>query len=690
MYAQCDSEGNQFLLLDAITDHKSDQAAVQHADQYITVRGRRHLRKTTIGWKLCVAWKDGSSTWERLADLKESHPVEVAEYATSVGIANEPAFAWWVPHTLRKRSAIISAVNSRYHKRSHKFGLEVPKTVRRALELDRENGNTLWQDAIAKEMSSVRVAFEIFDGDPPVGSQQMQCHMIFDIKLDSFRRKARLVAGGHMTETPAVMTYASVVSRDTVRIALTIAALNDLEVKASDIQNAFLTAPCEEKIWTILGPEFGVEEGSKAKIVRALYGLKSAGGSFGRHLADCMRTLGYTSSKGDPDLWFRAKTRPSDNLRYYEYVLLYVDDCLCVSHDATAALQELDRYFPMKKGSIGDPDIYLGAKLRLHQLNNRVQAWTMSPSKYIQDAVKNVEARLASKQLSLPKRVTYPWPSPAYDAQTDETDELDPVEANYYQAQVGVLHWIVELGRVDIITEVATLASHMALPRQGHLDAVYHVYAYLKKRHNSRLVFDPTYPDIQRKDFPRQDWQGFYGNIEEQLPPDMPKPLGKDVDIRLYVDSDHANDKLTRRSRTGFFIFLNSALIMWLSKKQSTIETSVFGAEFVAMKHGIETLRGLRYKLRMMGVPVNGPSFVYGDNKSVITNTSRPESTLRKKNNQICYHAVRESVAMDESRTTHIRTDANPADLATKVITSPTKRASLISHLLCDIHDTHS
>jgi hypothetical protein len=98
----------------------------------------------------------------------------------------------------------------------------------------------------------------------------------------------------------------------------------------------------------------------------------------------------------------------------------------------------------------------------------------------------------------------------------------------------------------------------------------------------------------------------------EAIPTDMPKPLGKEVDIRMMVDSDHAGDKQTQRSRTGFLIYCNMALIMWLSKRQPTIETSVFGAEFVAMKHGIETLRGLRYKLQMMGVPLTGPSFSMG------------------------------------------------------------------------------
>ena len=117
--------------------------------------------------------------------------------------------------------------------------------------------------------------------------------MIFDIKMEDFRRKARFVAGGHMTKAPAAMTYASVVSRETVRIALMLAALNDLEVKCGDVLNAYITAQVTEKIWTTLGPEFGSDEGKTAIIVRALYGLKSSGAAFRKHLGDCMAGLGY-------------------------------------------------------------------------------------------------------------------------------------------------------------------------------------------------------------------------------------------------------------------------------------------------------------------------------------------------------------------------------------------------------------
>ena len=154
------------------------------------------------------------------------------------------------------------------------------------------------------------------------------------------------------------------------------------------------------------------------------------------------------------------------------------------------------------------------------------------------------------------------------------------------------------------------------------------------------MVFDPTYPDSYHLEFKKQDWMQFYGNVKEAIPMNAPEPRGKDADLRLMVDSDHAGDKVRSQSRTGYYILLNSALIAWISQCQLMIETSVFGAEFVAMKHGVETLCGIRYKLHIMGVPLDGPSYVYGDNMSVINNMQKPESVLKKKSNSICYHAI--------------------------------------------------
>ncbi len=318
MYAQCDLDRNQYVLLESLIDQQRLDTALQLSDQ-TAVRndGVTYQKRNTVGWQICCQWKDDSLSWEKLSDLKESHPLETAEYAVTMGINHAPAFNWWVPHVLRKRDQIISAVAKRsacFLKRTHKFGIEIPRTVKEALELDCYNDNTHWADAIAKEMAEVQKAFDILpDGKTaPIGYQKIPCHMVFDIKMKDFKRKAQLVASGHKTEAPATFTYASVVSHKTVRIALMLAALNDLQVKAGDVLNAYITAPVKEKVWTILRPEYGNNSGKSAIIVRALYGLKSAGAAFCAHLASFMRRMGYTSCKADPDLWFKAKTRPNE------------------------------------------------------------------------------------------------------------------------------------------------------------------------------------------------------------------------------------------------------------------------------------------------------------------------------------------------------------------------------------------
>ena len=145
------------------------------------------------------------------------------------------------------------------------------------------------------------------------------------------------------------------------------------------------------------------------------------------------------------------------------------------------------------------------------------------------------------------KRAATPFPA-GYRPETDLSDELQPEEATFYQSQVGILRWIVEIGRIDIITETSLLALQMVMPRAGHLEAMLHVFAYLKNRHNSTMVFDPTYPDIDESSFITGNWNEFYGKVKEPVPLNAPVPRGKEVETRLFVDSDHAGNPLTRRS----------------------------------------------------------------------------------------------------------------------------------------------
>ena len=204
-----------------------------------------------------------------------------------------------------------------------------------------KNGNTLWADAIYKKIENVRRSFKLLpDGKAvPIDHQFMQCHMEFNVKMEDFRQKVRLVAGGHMTKEPVTIMYASIVSRETARIALIIATLSDLEVKLGDILIVYEQAPVAEKMWITLGLEFGKDAKKTAVIVRAFYGQKSAGAAFRSHLARCMESIGYQSCKADPDLWLKPGVKPEDGVQYYSNLLCYVDDIICIHHNAEAMIE---------------------------------------------------------------------------------------------------------------------------------------------------------------------------------------------------------------------------------------------------------------------------------------------------------------------------------------------------------------
>ena len=267
-----DHEGYSTTLLAGIVDYSKDNlVAIPKSDKWVvTKRGGRRMRKSTAGWKMLVQWMDGSKSWIPLKDLKESHPVEIAEFAKAKGIDDEVAFAYWVLYTLKKRDAIISAVKHRARKNTHKYGVGIPASVEHAYQLDRAVGPNchLWHDAIELEMKNVGIAFQILDDDesPPVGWALATGHLVFDLKMN-MTRKACWVLDGHKTVSPSHSMYVGVLSRESVRIALTYAALNGLGVTAADIRNAYLQAPSSEKHFIVCRDKFGLEHKGKQALI---------------------------------------------------------------------------------------------------------------------------------------------------------------------------------------------------------------------------------------------------------------------------------------------------------------------------------------------------------------------------------------------------------------------------------------
>ena len=184
-----------------------------------------------------------------------------------------------------------------------------------------------------------------------------------------------------------------------------------------------------------------------------------------------------------------------NGFEYYEYLLVYVDDVLAISHDPKPLIEEIGKTYGLKKGRVGPPTRYLGATISKFQIlgdKTGREYWAMSAREYVQEAVRIVKDLLAKERKTLKmNHVSTPFPT-SYRPELDMTPELGPELASRYSQLIGMLRWAIELSRINICCEVSVLSQHLALPRQGHLDMVYHVFAYLNKHENSKIVFDPT------------------------------------------------------------------------------------------------------------------------------------------------------------------------------------------------------
>jgi hypothetical protein len=437
-------------------------------------------------------------------------------------------------------------------------------------------------------------------------------HIVFDVKMD-LTRKARLVAGGHRNkDVPSHLTYSSVASRDSVRIMFLVAALNNLDILSTDIENAYLNASCREKVHVKVGPElFGQEHAGKyAVIFRALYGLKSAGASWRSHLAEEIRLMGFKTTIADNDV-YRKQQVNNEGKRYYEYIIVYVDDIICISHNPSIYVDHMKDLYRLR--GVGIPDKFLGSDINPWSYQdddeyNR-KCWALGSKTYVQEAVRVVERLMNKHDLKYPSTRSHgnnsPFSTASYRPELDDNSMSDEELHTDYQNIIGILSWIVELGRTDINLEVSLLSQYLASPRRGHLSQACNIIRYLGKYDNSNVILDPTIWHVNWIGKPggvhprtlAKSMSELYPDAMNEPPPNMPETLGESVILTMFVDADRAGNRTTRRSHTGIIIYINSAPIVWYSKRQNTVESSTFGSKIVALRIGIELLEGLRYKL---------------------------------------------------------------------------------------------
>jgi hypothetical protein len=322
-------------------------------------------------------------------------------------------------------------------------------------------------------------------------------------------------------------------------------------------------------------------------------------------MAGTLRDAGYKNCTADPDVWMKPGCKPTGE-KVWLYVLCYVDDILCIDVNPQKVMDYLQTRYQLKAGSVEEPTTYLGAQIKKFYIKGSddpvKHRWSMSSDTYVDRAIADVKTELTLVDKRLPTKCTTPL-SNGYRPELDQSPELDGERTTYFQGLIGVLRCICELGRIDIIVAVSLLSRYLVNSREGHLQQVFHLFGYLKGKDRSVLVFDDTYPNFDERRFKKCDWAEFYPDAAEAIPHNAPEPRGKEVSTTCFVDADHAGCHETRRSHSGVLIYVNRAPILWFSKRQNTVETSTFGSEFVALKIAVELIEGLRYKLRMMGVP---------------------------------------------------------------------------------------
>ena len=213
------------------------------------------------------------------------------------------------------------------------------------------------------------------------------------------------------------------------------------------------------------------------------------------------------------------------------------------------------------------------------------------------------------------------------------------------------------------------------------------VFGYLKCHSKAKLVFDtrdflaPTGKEVSH------GWGELYPGACEEMPDDMPVPKMKPVNISNIYDASHAPCLVTRRSVSGIVLMLNNTILRCTSKRQNTVESATYGAEIVAGRLAVEQVMDVRYKLRMLGVPICDASVLIGDNQSVITSCSIPSSNLKRKHNFIAYHRIREAVAAGIVKLKYIRNALNLANALTKALSGHVHYALWKAYLLKPLHE---
>ena len=479
-----------------VNDHLSrpDEAegiggsSVQEIIAYDWRNGQAHFK---------VQWSSGDTTWEHLKDMREDYPKMTAQYIVRNEVSRSKRggdrVLQWAKKVVKDINKSVRRItrlydlyldehdevrmirrvqkNAKKKKKKfstapvYKYGIEVPRNSEHAKRIDASQGNTYWEDAFGKEVKAL-LDLDCFEFHPAgyhekLGSewQRTSLHMVFDVKQD-LTRKCRLVAGGHLVDMLDIQVYSSTVKSISVQLLHVISHKANLEQLCGDIGNAFPNAYTNEKVYIPkAGIEFGELAGKCIVIKKALYGLCSSAERFHAHLADTLRSFGFAQTRFDNDVWIRL----DESGENYEYICTHVDDFMICSKNPQRVMDEICTVYMVKDKSKGPPSYYLGNDYK----KDSKDRWCIGCKTYLTEAVRRIEEMSGEK---LPKKDTSM--SDGDHPEEDGSELLDDKGHQRYQMLIGMLNWIVCIGRMDVAFATSSLSRFTACPRKGHMDQV--------------------------------------------------------------------------------------------------------------------------------------------------------------------------------------------------------------------------
>jgi Reverse transcriptase (RNA-dependent DNA polymerase) len=626
---------------------------------------------------LKILWSTGEETWEPFKIMKADIPTTVANYVIDKELG-PPFSPTWAKDLMKEITIRRVTVMQNRRKKLPKIvnGVVIPNHIKHALELDEDNGDTLWAESINKERNSLKEheVFKKWDkaiSPREYGYQFVPMQTIFNAKTDG-RRKTRIVLMGNVTNADEYDTYADTISTPNVRLIIIITVNNTYTLLGGDVAVAYLNAYTEEKIFVIPNLELGPENTGIVHILnKALYGAKGSANAWWIRLGQHLRDDDFHNSRIDLSFWYKL----NQDYDLYDYLIHHVDDYMNAGPGALVTFEKMASAFTVTGSKTDIPALYLGMNMEPLPDGSGI---SICAKDYITKKIPEIEDLIGQplSRQSTPSIVD--WHPEEYVDDEDDSTILDASMVKIYQRLLGIGTWLVIICRLDITYAINTLARYTHVAHKKHYRDLIRVFEYLNKTRNlgiavteNRLEWTrPPGLDAKMKDNMR-NMRKYYPDLIDEWDKNWPEPKGKPVKICIFVDADHGHNRKDRRSVTGIIILLNSIPYKWKSHRQTSADAATFGAELTAGRVAIEEAIATIHMLRSIGVPVDGPAEIYIDNSAVISNVTLSGSTLKKKHLSIAYHMMREAQALGLVEIFHIDGENNVADIFTKPVQGP-------------------